>query len=137
MLQLLIITFVVAAWKCHNRFGNMRYATGVTYPGCALSLHDHNLRYDSITIVSARKRGKMDARKVAKEMTIDSGLSMYRVSIDMGRNKSFLGTMLASSRSPSAEMLAEIGTITGHDVIVRNRSTGREIIIDPPDKPKE
>ena len=41
---------------------------------------------------------------------------------------------MSDKKSPGTNVLAEICDVTGHDLIVRNRETGREIVIDPPKK---
>ena len=76
----------------------------------------------------------MDARKVIADVVADSGMSKYRVSLNLGRDRSFISSTVAQGKIPTIETMAEIGDVTGHDVIVRNRKTGREITIDPPDK---
>ena len=76
----------------------------------------------------------MKAETAIREVVSDSGKSMYRVSLDMGRSKLYIGQAVSSGQIPTIKTMAEICDATGHDLLVRNRETGREIVIDPPKK---
>lgn len=76
----------------------------------------------------------MQARNIIKAIVDDSDKTMYRISLDMGRSKLFIGRYVNRQVPPGCELLAEICEATGHELVVRNKTTGQEIIIDPPDK---
>lgn len=70
-------------------------------------------------------------------MARDSGMSLSGLSKDMGRKRAFLSTYLATDRVPSVELMAEVCDASGHDLIVRNRETLKEMVLDPPGPPDE
>ena len=74
----------------------------------------------------------MQARKVIRAIVDDSGMPMTRISTAMGRSTLFIGRYVSRQVPPGTELLAEICDVTDHDLLVRNRKTGHEIIIDPP-----
>lgn len=76
----------------------------------------------------------MQSEDIVREVVSDSGKSMYRVSLDMGKSKLYMAQVVHAGRLPTIRTMAEICDATGHDLLVRNRTTGREIIIDPPEK---
>lgn len=76
----------------------------------------------------------MKADDVLRAMVDDCDLPYMRISQKMGRSKLYIGSYLSKKQKPNIELMAEIGDATGHDLLVRNRTTGREIIIDPPEK---
>ena len=76
----------------------------------------------------------MKAENAIKEVVGDSGKSMYRVSLDMGRSKLYIARAVNVNQTPTIRTMAEICDATGHDLLVRNRTTGREIVIDPPER---
>ena len=74
----------------------------------------------------------MDARDIIKGAVSDSGKKITVVSMEMGRSRAFLSSYITKRQVPSVELVAEIADATGHDLLLRNRETGNEIIIDPP-----
>lgn len=76
----------------------------------------------------------MQANKVIRATTQDCSISLRGVSRAMNRSESFLANYLSTGRIPNLELMAEIADATGHDLIVRNRDTGLEILIDPPER---
>jgi len=64
----------------------------------------------------------------------DSGKSMYAISLDMGKSKLYIAQAVHRQRIPTLRTFAEICEATGHELIVRNKETGREIVIDPPER---
>lgn len=76
----------------------------------------------------------MQSEDIVREVVSDSGKSMYRVSLDMGKSRLYIAQVVHARRLPTIRTMAEICDATGHDLLVRNRTTGREIIIDPPEK---
>lgn len=76
----------------------------------------------------------MQAREIIRAVVGDCDMPMTQVSRSIGRSKLFIGRYVSRKVPPGAELLAEICDVTGHDLLVRNRETGREIVIDPPEK---
>lgn len=76
----------------------------------------------------------MRAEDVLRAMVDDCDLPYMQISKKIGRSKLYIGSYLSKKQKPNIELMAEIGDATGHDLLVRNRETGREIIIDPPEK---
>lgn len=76
----------------------------------------------------------MQSEDLVREVVSDSGKSMYRVSLDMGKSKLYIAQVVHANRLPTIRTMAEICDATGHDLLVRNRETGREIVIDPPER---
>lgn len=74
----------------------------------------------------------MDAKNIISAAVSDSGKKITAVSRDMGRTRIFLSSYISRGRLPSIELMAEIADATGHDLLLRNRRTKNEIIIDPP-----
>lgn len=67
-------------------------------------------------------------------MSLGNGISQQEVSRRMRRNKSFISKYLASGNIPSIELAAEIADAVDCDLIVYNRETGLEDIIEPPER---
>lgn len=76
----------------------------------------------------------MQAKQIIRAIVDDSGIPMTRISKAMGRSTLFIGRYVSRQVPPGSELLAEICDATGHDLLVRNRTTGREIVIDPPER---
>ena len=79
----------------------------------------------------------MRARDVIRATVEDSGMSMRRVSTLLDRSTYFIASTAGQGKVPSIELMAEIGDVTGHDLVIRNRKTGKEIVVDPPAKDGE
>lgn len=78
----------------------------------------------------------MDTRTLLRHFFGKGKLSTREISLKMGRSHSYLSRYLYRESVPSSDNLAEIMDAINHDLLVRNRSTGEEIIIDPPEKPE-
>ena len=76
----------------------------------------------------------MQPGDVVRVLADDYGISRIELSRKLGRSDFFISNYISTGRLPRIELLAEICDATGHDLLVRNRTTGREIIIDPPRK---
>ena len=74
----------------------------------------------------------MKARKVLPAVVKGSGKSMQSISLEMNRVRTYLANTIKKQAVPRADILAEIADTCGYDLILRNRSSGDEIIIDPP-----
>jgi len=76
----------------------------------------------------------MRSDEILRAICEDAGMPMSRASSLAGRSNLFIARYMSDKKSPGTNVLAEICDVTGHDLLVRNRETGREIIIDPPEK---
>lgn len=76
----------------------------------------------------------MQAKDIIRGIVGDAGMTITQASVKAGRSQLFLSSYASRGRIPSVELMAEICDATGHDLLIRNRKTGREIIIDPPTK---
>ena len=74
----------------------------------------------------------MDASKIIQFLTEQGSISMRVASKRMGRAQSFLSVVKHNGRIPQANTLAAIADVYGYDLLLRNRTDGREVIIDPP-----
>jgi hypothetical protein len=52
----------------------------------------------------------------------------------MGRSHSYLSRYIYRNSTPSADILSEMLDVIGWDLLARNRETGEEIPIDPPQR---
>ena len=77
----------------------------------------------------------MQSNELLQEMIRSRNLSKRKVSEMLGRSRDYTSRMIAGKVSPKASTLAEYGEVLGYDLILRDRETGTEIPIDPPEKP--
>ena len=76
----------------------------------------------------------MRAEDVLRFVIDDSGKSMYAISLGMGKSKLYIAQAIYNNRIPTLRTFAEICEVTGHELIVRNKETGFETVIDPPER---
>lgn len=76
----------------------------------------------------------MQAREIIKAIVADGNMPMTHISRAMGRSHLFISRYTTRSIPPGVELLAEVCDATNHELIVRNKETGREIVIDPPER---
>lgn len=74
----------------------------------------------------------MNARDVLKAITRKAPDT--KLSLAMGKNSNYLSVAKSRKSVPQADTFAMISNVCGYDLLVRERDTGDEIIIDPPDK---
>lgn len=74
----------------------------------------------------------MRARNVFLTIVESSGKKKVEISREIGRNDGFVKNRTNSPTTPATETFALIADACGYDLLVRNRSDGSEIIIDPP-----
>lgn len=74
----------------------------------------------------------MDASEIIRACLADCSKSARQVCRDMGRSETFLSSR--RNRIPTIKLMAEIADATGHDLLIRNRESGNEFIIDPPNR---
>lgn len=73
----------------------------------------------------------MNIREAMAKMVGESNRA--EVSRRMGRTNSYT-TALMQRDNTTVSTFCELADVTGHDVVVRDRNTGEEILIDPPEK---
>lgn len=71
---------------------------------------------------------------VVPTLVKESGASTIAISDAMGRSRGYLSAYIANKRTPNIRLLAELGDELGYDLLLRERKTGREITIDPPER---
>lgn len=76
----------------------------------------------------------MKPEEIVPYIVRESGCSTIAISDAMGRSRGYLAAYIANKRTPNIKLLAELGDELNYDLLIRNRKTGREIIIDPPKK---
>lgn len=74
----------------------------------------------------------MQANDVLKEMIVRRGLSARKASTLFGRSIGYVGRMRASHSAHMVTTLAELADKLDFELILRDKLTGDEIIIDPP-----
>ena len=76
----------------------------------------------------------MQANEAMLFVVKSSGESLVSISQRLGRSNNYLSSHTARKSTPKADTLAEIVDACGYDLLMRNRETGEETIIDPPKK---
>jgi hypothetical protein len=61
-----------------------------------------------------------------------SGIPKMTLSSLMGKSYTFINTTLGRKSVPKTDTFALIADVCGFDLLVRQRSTGDEMLIDPP-----
>lgn len=72
----------------------------------------------------------MKATNLIKAIVTDSGRTPYAISLAMGKSQSYLAQKIYAASPPNIGTLVAICRVTGHEVVIRNRSTGKEVIVD-------
>lgn len=62
-----------------------------------------------------------------------SGKPKTEISLELGRHYTFVGKLVSQRSIPKLSTAAEIADACGYDLLFRSRSTGEEIIVDPPE----
>lgn len=62
----------------------------------------------------------------------NSGMSMRALSFSIGRSENFVFQTIKNKSVQKVDTMALIADAAGYDLLLRNRKTGSEIIIDPP-----
>lgn len=76
----------------------------------------------------------MDVYNVTKHVVRSSGLSERMAARSIGKSENYYTQYLYGGRLPSIRVMAELCAVCNFDLLVRNRKTGEETIIDPPEK---
>ena len=77
----------------------------------------------------------MDVRKALRTVISNGGMPKATLSVSMGKAYTFINTTISRGSIPKTDTFAQIADACGYDLLLRQRSTNDEIIIDPP-KPK-
>lgn len=72
----------------------------------------------------------MKAVDLIKAIVADSGMSQAGVSVRMGHNKGYIASKISAGSPPNIGTVVAICAATGHEVIIRNRETGKELVVD-------
>lgn len=73
----------------------------------------------------------MRADKVLRAIIRKKGLSIKGASVKAGRSRSYLPSMFSKGNIPKIDTMADLCDNLGWDLLVRDRSDGFEIHIDP------
>lgn len=76
----------------------------------------------------------MQARDLLRYMFRSMPFEQRATSLKMGRSREFISNYVSTKRVPNLELTAEIMDAIDYDVVIRDRFSGKEIIIDPPEK---
>lgn len=69
----------------------------------------------------------MQVNTVIRSMLDARGASARGVSLDMGRNDSFVGHVARTTRVPSIGTVSDVADVLGYDLAVIDRATGEEL----------
>ena len=76
----------------------------------------------------------MKAIDISRHVVRTSGLTDRAAAKNAGRSKDGFSPYIYRQHMPSVPVLAELCEACNFDLLVRNRKTGEETIIDPPEK---
>ena len=76
----------------------------------------------------------MQADKTIKALLDEEGISASKASILIGRSRTYIPTYVGKGMVPSIGLMAELGDSVGYDLLLRRRTDGHEIVIDPPQR---
>ena len=74
----------------------------------------------------------MEPKNTIRTVLDDSGLSRRAAAAAIHRSPTFLASYISKNKIPSISLMAEICAATDNELLIRNKTTGRELIIDPP-----
>lgn len=78
----------------------------------------------------------MQPNMILRWLIESRGLSQRNASVKFGRSPSYVSRILAGGYSPTTAVLAEFCSILDYDLIIRDRTNGAEVTIDPPENPE-
>ena len=76
----------------------------------------------------------MKAIDISRHIVRSSGLSDHVAAKKAGRSVNGFNPYIYRQNMPTLPVLAELCNVCDFDLLVRNRKTGEETIIDPPEK---
>ena len=74
----------------------------------------------------------MRPEAILRHLVVRENASTIKVSRAMGRSDGYLSSYIANQNIPSITVMSEIGDCLGYDLLLRRRSDGDEIVIEPP-----
>jgi len=74
----------------------------------------------------------MEPKDVLPTLVKSSGKSMYSMSIELGRSRNYVAQLIQNKSASQVDTVAAIADVCGYDLLLRKRSDGAEIVIDPP-----
>lgn len=76
----------------------------------------------------------MQPNEILRHMVESRNLSQRDASLKFGRSPNYVSRMYAGGFNPQMAVLAELADVLEFDLVLRDRTNGTEIIIDPPEK---
>ncbi len=73
----------------------------------------------------------MQTVRVLETILMRENISAQMVSLSMGRNRTYLRSVIAQKLQPRADTLATILDAMNYDLVAKSRDDGYEIAIDP------
>lgn len=61
-----------------------------------------------------------------------SGMPGERISLELGRSRSFVSVVRSSARTPRVDTVADIADVCGYDLQLVRRDTGATVTVTPP-----
>lgn len=74
----------------------------------------------------------MQIKDALLEAMDHSGLSRYAVAKKIGKQQNYVYVMLAKGSDPAYKTLQAVADACDYDILLRNRTDGHEIKLDPP-----
>ena len=74
----------------------------------------------------------MNVNKVFNTCISRSGMRKTEISTALGLRKNYISVAIAKRTIQRTDTFAKIVDVCGWDLLVRNRTTGEEMLIDPP-----
>lgn len=75
----------------------------------------------------------MRVSDVLSEITDTRKITMQAASLSLGRHRNYV-VSATRAESPQLATVVSIADAYGYDVVIRKRSDGREILVDPPER---
>lgn len=75
----------------------------------------------------------MQANEILRSLFGRGKASTVKTSLKLGKERSYVGRNISRGSTPQTDTYARIVDAIGYDLLLRNRETGEEIIIDPPE----
>lgn len=76
----------------------------------------------------------MEPKDVLPELVGGSGKSMMSLSLALGRSRNYITQLIQQGSISQVDTVADVADVCGYDLVLRRRSDGEEMLIDPPSK---
>lgn len=122
---------------CHTTTRPQGQALVTMLEGCSQAtsaIQDDSRRRVIDSHVTTRGVCRVEPKDVLSALVKNSGKSMRTISMAIGRSPNFLASTTQKRSTPHCETVANVADVCGYDLLLRKRSDGSEIIIDPPSK---